>query len=76
MIHTLSLAWLIERLFSFGPLLLNRIATWTGALSFYKKGRASGRKEYYVMAVLIYVVSTALLALTSSKIWHWLFKPQ
>ncbi|MBI2889295.1 MAG: hypothetical protein HYY13_00765 [Nitrospirae bacterium] len=49
--------------------ILYRIAVWVGSVSLFRKGRATGRKSYYVLAVLTYVMSWVVVLVVAGLFW-------
>ncbi len=52
--------WLFGKLFLASRFLLYRVASWTGTLYLYKRGRRSGARAYYVLSAVVYAASWAM----------------
>jgi len=70
--HGLGILWLFWKFFYAINFILYRVAAWTGALYYYRQGKRTGQKRYYLLAILIYLLSWILVFLFSSGIWHYL----
>lgn len=51
---------------------LMRVAGWSGALMFYKKGKRTKLKRYYALSALVYTASWLVLFAFSAAFWHWI----
>ncbi|MCB4756658.1 MAG: hypothetical protein LHV69_06450 [Elusimicrobia bacterium] len=70
----LGISALVGKLSSGVLFFINRFTGGLGTLFFHHKGRKTGRRRYYVVAIFIYVLSWVLIFLGSAQLWHWLSK--
>jgi hypothetical protein len=54
--------------------LINRLTGGFGTIFFHHKGKKTGRRRYYIVAIMIYLLSWLLILIGSASLWRWFDK--